>query len=392
MCRLRGESDQFGSLVQKEFILVVVDHAGIARTAKRLGGEGTNVLLLKTSTTFDGGFLDQARPPDDGESPANGGWFAGPHGWMLLVEGLPEVVDPWVKQVASSLADRGVEGTLTGAGVSGGPAWARRQFEMRSYHALFGFRPKPGSRLADRWVAPKETLDWALAAGTRWLTEADEKVMAYPNMQASMWVSAAAAASIMADDLHRNTLAMSTSYDEERLEVRMATLSSRAALDLGQASHTVPWQDTVEALRAALTTAPLKDLSIAMVTHRSWDDLLDQGLHEGDPINGQAYARHPERWHELTLDPCGIQILTNHHLAVANDLSAWRTTRLDDDHVLVEARDLEPWFASPPGPLDTLDPALLRAARADFGVVTLSPSRAEELGLHTMPDPTKPLM
>ena len=60
--------------------VVDVDRAGIARTAEKLGGEGTNVLLLRTPTPYDVGVLDAALPADHGDSPANGGWSAGPKG------------------------------------------------------------------------------------------------------------------------------------------------------------------------------------------------------------------------------------------------------------------------------------------------------------------------
>ena len=65
--------------------MVDVDRAGIARTAKKLGGEGTNVLLLRTPTPYEASVLDAALPEDHGDTPANGGWFAGPKGWMLLI-------------------------------------------------------------------------------------------------------------------------------------------------------------------------------------------------------------------------------------------------------------------------------------------------------------------
>ena len=65
--------------------MVDVDRAGIARTAKKLGGEGTNILLLRTPAVCDVSVLDAALPADHGDSPANGGWFAGPKGWMLLI-------------------------------------------------------------------------------------------------------------------------------------------------------------------------------------------------------------------------------------------------------------------------------------------------------------------
>jgi hypothetical protein len=371
--------------------LVVVDHAGISKTASKLGGEGTNILALKSASDYSRDHLDAALPADEGVSPANGGWFAGPGGWMLLVEGSSEAIDSWVEQVALSLADHGIEGTLTGAGVSVPPKWARQDFQMRSYHALFGFRQKRGARLTDAWLAPERALDWAVSAVVRWLTELESQVLVFANLQANIWATGSASSAIMRSDLLRIRMASAATFNRSRGEIRKVRLSNGAALDLGQASDDVPWQETVDTLRAALISAPLTELSIAMVTHRSWGELFNQGLEEDDPFHGQAYARHPERWDELTLDPCGIQILTNGHLATASDLSNWRTTRLDDSHHLVEARDLAPWFSNPPGRRGSLDPELINDARTAFGKTLLTPALAAELGLDATADSTKPL-
>jgi hypothetical protein len=53
--------------------VVDVNWGGIARAAKALGGEGTNILTVKTPTPCDIGLLDAALPPDEGDGPANGG-------------------------------------------------------------------------------------------------------------------------------------------------------------------------------------------------------------------------------------------------------------------------------------------------------------------------------
>lgn len=373
--------------------VVVIDGVGIARTAKRLGGEGTNILCLKSSADFKELILDGALPPDDGESPANGGWFPGPRGWMLLVEGLDEVVNPWIAQLAEALTEQGIEGTLTGAGVASQPAWARRQHEMRSLHGLVGYTPEPGSWLTEHWMAGQGNLNEALANSGRWLAMHDANIMAVVDLRANLWVDRERAQQLMAADLRRNGDALATSFVRNRGEVRSARIARRAAFELGVATDLVPWQELVDDLRSALLSLRLERVSIAMVSHRKWMSLLDQGygLHDGDPFNGFAYGWHPERWREFALEPCGIQILTNQHLAAANDLSGWRTTRLDDHHLLVEARDLEPWYSSPPKDFETLEQSVIGPAYADFGDMILTPDRAQALDLHVKPDYQRPL-
>ena len=374
--------------------MVVIDAAGIARSAKRLGSEGTNILFLKSPTQHDELTLDGAIPPDDGEGPANGGWFPGPRGWMLMIEGLDEVVNPWIEQLAQALRERGVEGTLTGAGVASQPAWAREQHKMRSLQGLVGYRPISGALRADPWWARQDDLDQALVACGRWLARHDAKVMAMVDLRASLWVDGPRAQQLMAADLRRSGDAMAAGFVQRRAEVRSAWLAHRVAFELGDASDLVPWKESVDELRSALLSLPMDNMSIAMVSHRRWMTLLHTGygLQDGDPFDGMAYGWHPERWHEFALEPCGIQILTNQHLAAARDLSSWRTTRLDDDHLLVEARDLEPWYANPPRRhSDPLDATLLQTAYADFGDMILTPQRAQTLGLDVKPDFQKPL-
>ena len=67
-------------------------------------------------------------------------------------------------------------------------------------------------------------------------------------------------------------------------------------------------------------------------------------------------------------DASGIQLLTDSHLKRANDLSNWKVKPLNGGRYIVEAQDLEPWFA------DTdPEPALLAKARAEFGDMILTP-------------------
>jgi len=94
----------------------------------------------------------------------------------------------------------------------------------------------------------------------------------------------------------------------------------------------------------------------------------------------------------LMLGPVGrglIVLLTSHpcsHLEAAHDLSGWDTTRLDEDHVLVQARDLGPWYAEPRRGNQLVHGDVIEQARRDFGDMLLTPQRARDLGLGTKPD------
>ena len=363
--------------------MVDVNWGGIARAAKALGGEGTNIITVKAATACDRDVLEAALPPDNGDSPANGGWFTGPTGWLLLIEGLDEQVNPWLEDLAARLSAAGVEGTLTGAGSVGQPLWAQRMREKASLHGLVGFRTRSEFHYYDGWVGDDATSDAAIRLGMDWLTAHGGKIMSHPDMRANFWTEPAAASQLMTRDVTRSGLAHATNYHQQRLEVRSASVQSPATLCLSTATAEYPWQQMVDELRAGLLATPMDLVSVAMVSTRN-------GLAEHEPdaegnCHSHAYEWHPERWGDLICEPCGIQVLTDRHLAAAQDLSAWRTTRVDETHVLVEARDLGPWYAAPRHPMNSLDPDLLSQARRDFGEMILTAAKAEELRLDTKP-------
>lgn len=67
-------------------------------------------------------------------------------------------------------------------------------------------------------------------------------------------------------------------------------------------------------------------------------------------------------------DAYGVQLLTDAHLANANALSDWVIEPLGAGKHLVQAQDLESWYAT----IDP-DPDTLAKARADFGGMILAP-------------------
>lgn len=365
--------------------MVEVDRPAIARTAKAMGGEGTTLLLLEPAATVDNERLDAALPEDHGDGPANGGWFPGPTGWLLLVEGLDEEVGPWIDDLATRLTDGGVVGTLTGAGTVGQPQWVQG-WDHLSLYANLGFRPEPGFDLYSGWVCGHQASQRAITLGMDWIEQHAAKVVAVADLRARFWADRNTAARTMTADLAREGRASAASYHQQRREVREAFLARPAEMMLvgDSDSDVVSRLEIVDDLRSALLAAPLVHLSIATISHRPWSSM---GTDDPGPedFDAKAYRWHPELWDQFTGEPCGIQLLTGSHLARANDLSAWSTRRLDDGHFLVEARDLDPWFAAPRRTDDPLDPELTQQARQDFGDMVLTRRLAAELGVNTKP-------
>lgn len=362
--------------------MVDVDWTRIARVAKSMGDE-QNLLLLKTKGRPAGAVLDDAVPVDNGEGLANGGWFAGPAGWMLFIEGSEAQMKPWIPELADRLTAAGIEGILTGARTVGPPSWARTHDLMwgASLNAVVGYEPVDGFRQLQGWGCGKDVLERAVGHGIDWMCAQGGQAMANVNLQANFWVDPESAKAILAGQAATNDVSVSWSYEQQRQEVRAVHITSPGQVTLSSRAASVGWREIVDELRATLISGPLQQVSVAMVSHLSWSDYLMTQSPATAFFARHAYNRNPDRWQEFTLDPCGIQILTDQHLARANDLTAWDTTRLDERHYLLEAKDLHPWYAQPLRQTETVDPDLLAQSRADFGDMIFTHRLADDLNL-----------
>lgn len=209
--------------------------------------------------------------------------------------------------------------------------WSRGDWDSRGLHAS---------------IAVRRRVDARADVGLGWLTGRGGKVMVSTGWgYANFWVAAEAARGIMIEDAEGRGSGFSTNYNQARLEVSHLIVDDWG-LELIRAATDWRWRDIVADFRDVLVAAPLDRVSYASVSHQGLGSLVYADIPGIESDARFAYRSHPERWDEVFLEPCGIQILTGHHLDSANDLSAWWTIRLDDSHMLVEARDLEPWYAT----------------------------------------------
>ncbi|WP_427004233.1 hypothetical protein [Pseudarthrobacter sp. H2] len=134
---------------------------------------------------------------------------------------------------------------------------------------------------------------------------------------------------------------------------------------------TVSWRDRLAQVVRAMTAFP-GDTDLAFVQHShvntsSWAELSDGRPPLPHVKEYQVrYNRHLNG--QYIADAHGLQLLTDAHLTHANDLSEWIIEPLGGGKHLVQAKDLEPWYAS----IDP-DPETLAKARADFGGMLLTP-------------------
>jgi hypothetical protein len=156
------------------------------------------------------------------------------------------------------------------------------------------------------------------------------------------------------------------------LPPRVATLNLNRQ---GQACYTVlddtvPWQERLEQVAAAMVALP-EDTDLAFVQYSSAYTISWMELQVGRPP--LPYVREPDiRYNRhlnsrYTPDAHGLQLLTDAHLKHANDLSDWVIDPLGGGRHLVQAKDLQPWYAR-----GDPDPDTLAKARADFGQMILT--------------------
>lgn len=362
-----------------------IDWAAVRRARKDMGDEQC-LLLLKTRKRYHGAVLDDAVPPDDGDGPANGGWFETPQGWMLFIEGLGSEVDPWIERLAAGLEAAGVAGVIGGGRTVGPPAWERHLRFAPALVLNFGFAPYAHQQGSEGPGWETHTLTQAATLGTDWLVADGGNLRATVDLQASFFCDVDTAVRILTSEVgahHRPGLA--DSFHDSHQEIRTCDLQPHCRGSLATRSAGYDWQKSVDDLKVALLALPKQRLSMAMISHLDWTGYLRAQPPGSEHYCASTFAYYPERWSEFTLDPCGIQILTDRHLAKAHSLDAWRTTKLDETHYLVEARELAAWYATPLAMMDPVPAEVLDPARADFGDLVITHERAHELGIDRKP-------
>jgi hypothetical protein len=248
------------------------------------------------------------------------------------------------------------------------------------------YQPLPASRRPSLcWGADPDLKTPHVTHGLAWAPGGADPVTVWNDV--SLRVDPAAAAALMSFFMDASSVVAATGYNKPRQQVRRMSFYSPAVIELSEAGlDPDSWRDMVDGLRAQLLTAPRTHFILGHISPHNW---ANRGAGSRHPYIHDVHImrRHPELYAEWIADPCGIQILTNAHLAKAHDLSDWTLTELDPDHWLVEAPDLAAWYATPIDPFDYHSPALIERARADFGDMILTRERALALGIRKPTDP-----
>lgn len=372
---------------------------------------GESWVLLKTKAgTFEDfrAALDESTEAlearYDGEAPIGGAWpTVAPSGFLVMLmtgEDVPEHFAEWAEGFADALETAGFRGTLAGATSTSPPHWVDIGGPCLSVYAshVIDLPARQADSENGNWHVPSAATeritslaaDWALVPGARrWLSQG---IYSFEVSTDADIVGPLRSVALPA------TSTSVTAVDEERRHAVRARFGSGSTLGVYQVIdrnlddlpfvEQVPmphWRDQIERYRL-LEVQPCwrtqaDKLREHLVTMSEYTDLavlrrampggvIWQGLDKIYPLPGISGSDLQNRSHVLadrTPDAHGVQLLTSAHLDRANDLTDWKITDLGHDRHLVEAADLEPWYAQ-------LVPApeVLARARQDFGAMLLT--------------------
>lgn len=174
----------------------------------------------------------------------------------------------------------------------------------------------------------------------------------------------------MADAAAKFAMARVTYLQSEPRRLAWASLGTLGRACYGVMDDTVSWQDRLGQVVQAMVAFP-RNTDLAFVQYSHVYTLSWSALDSGRPLLPYVEEYHIRYNRHLNAryipDAHGLQLLTDAHLAHANDLSDWIIEPLGGGRHVVQAKDLEPWYAN----IDP-DPETLAKARADFGGMILT--------------------
>lgn len=300
---------------------------------------------------------------------------AGPVAFMSRAAS-EEGVRLWLAVFARHLQTLGLSGKVTAAPAAFFPDWLSGEFEVpRQLTAFVSYQTNDLALLdADEqrraWHVPAALTAKVADAATMWgrFNGADVYLLRYIHQTRSKNPDMGSALAGAAVKFAMGRVVYLRSQPHRLVWASLGTLG-RASY--GVLDDTVSWQDRLaKVLRAML--AFHGDTDLAFVQHGNalgvgWSGL--DAVRPPLPYVKEYHVRYNRHLNgQYIPDAHGLQLLTDAHLKHANDLSDWIIEPLGAGKHLVQAKDLEPWYA-------TIDPnpATLAKARADFGGMILTP-------------------
>lgn len=299
---------------------------------------------------------------------------AGPVALMSRA-GTEEGVRAWFAAFAQHLESLGKSGRVTAAPEAFFPEWLSGGQVPQQLTAYVSSQTKDLALLDDdeqrrAWHVPRALTAQIADAATSWGRFVGADVYLYRNIHQIRSKNPDVGASMTAG-VEKFGMAGVTYLRSEPRRFTSASMSPLGRTCYGVMDGTMSWQDRLAQVTRAMTAFP-SDSDLAFIRHSkaltiSWGDLA--GARPALPHVKEYHVRYNRHLNGHYIpDAHGVQLLTDAHLAHATDLSDWNITSLGGGKHLVQAKDLQLWYAS----IDP-EPETLAKARADFGGMILTP-------------------
>lgn len=300
---------------------------------------------------------------------------AGPVALMSRA-GPEEGVRLWFDEFARHLQSQGLVGRVTAAPEAFFPRWVSGEVELpRQLTAFVSYQTKDLGLLDHdeqrrAWHVPAALTARIADAATAWGRFDGADVYLLRNIHQTRTKNPDVGPA-MADAAAKFAMAQVTYLRSEPRRLASASLGPLGRACYGVLDDTVTWKTRLDKVTRAMVAFPA-DTDLAFVQYSNHLALDWSELAAGRPRLPYVEEHHIRYNRHLTgryiPDAHGIQLLTDAHLAHAKDLSDWIIEPVATGKYLVQAKDLEPWYAM----IDP-DPETLARARADFGGMLLTP-------------------
>lgn len=332
-------------------------------------------LQLRTTTPGAEVFFDIL---DDMNDPA--GLFAQvgtetPTGYVTLVDGAldEEHLTRWLTELAHRLEQAGVTGSLDITRSATKPKFVLFARPQPTAFLALTLAPRPPETAPVHWSVSNEATVEVCDVAQDWLQPGGNKVL----LQRGTFTIKTSDPTKIAELLcaaTEDTQAAATVYDDRAKRARAVSMYRLGQVSFQLVDGTEAWQERLAALREPLLTFPhLLDqafIRAGSATPMGW---AFEGLMPLPTIRVSDFIHNRHLLDRWVPDAHGIQILSDEHLARANDLSRWNITDLGHSRHLVEAPDLAPWYSEL-----RPDPATVEQARHDFGDMIVTQQEVED--------------
>ena len=299
---------------------------------------------------------------------------AGPVALMSRA-GREEGVRAWFAALADHLQSLGLAGKVSAAPLAHFPDWLNGVIEIpRQLNAFVSYQTNDLTGLDEQhrragWHVPAALTQKVTEAGVAWGRFHGADVYLRRDIH-QIRTKNPDVARPLADAIMRFGMARVTYLRSEPRRMVSLNLSAQGQACYMVMDDAVPWRDRLQQVTRAMVAFP-EYTDLAFVQYGS--------VYSGWFALGAARPPmpHVEEYHVrynrhlntgYIPDAHGLQVLTDAHLEHASDLSDWIIEALGAGRHLVQAKDLEPWYAH----IDP-DPETLMKARADFGKMILTP-------------------